>query len=132
MPESRRTSCDMLIRVDEPVEAVASLDLVDHGRPAWSPTSGLWLDLDCAGQNCGGAARCPALDGLESDDADPITRVCGVGVLNGGLGAASPTRAVVAAHDTDGAEGVFSMRPAPLRRARIAAAAGLASRHVIA
>ncbi len=39
VPESRRTSCDLLILVDEPAEAVASLDLVDLGCSAageWS------------------------------------------------------------------------------------------------
>ena len=31
VPETRRTSCDLLILVDEPAEAVVSLDLVDPG-----------------------------------------------------------------------------------------------------
>ena len=31
VPESRRTSCDLLILVDEPAEAVVSLDLVGLG-----------------------------------------------------------------------------------------------------
>jgi RNA-directed DNA polymerase len=31
VPESRRTSCDLLILVDEPAEAVVSFDLVDLG-----------------------------------------------------------------------------------------------------
>ena len=31
VPESRRTSCDLLILADEPAEAVVSFDLVDLG-----------------------------------------------------------------------------------------------------
>ena len=31
VPESRRMSCDLLILVDEPAEAVVSFDLVDLG-----------------------------------------------------------------------------------------------------
>ena len=31
VPESRRTSCDLLILVEEPAEAVVSFDLVDLG-----------------------------------------------------------------------------------------------------
>ena len=44
VPESRRTSCDLLILVDEPAEAVVSFDLVDLGCCAtgeWSCGSGL-------------------------------------------------------------------------------------------
>ena len=44
VPESRRTSCDLLILVDESAEAVVSLDLVDLGCCAtgeWSCGSGL-------------------------------------------------------------------------------------------
>ena len=38
VPESRRMSCDLLILVDEPAEAVVSFDLVDLG---WCAT-GEW------------------------------------------------------------------------------------------